>query len=68
VKKSEKRLASPFKAYVCTTPEPVEADTPGLSCRVDLSIDNAHETVPAPTHTSPMATVSAHKKGGKSAK
>jgi hypothetical protein len=59
---------SPFAAYVCTTPELIEADKPSLSCRVALSIDNMHETVPAPAHSGYPATVSANKKGGKSAK
>jgi len=66
VKKSEKRPVSPYAGYVCTTPEPVEADTPGLSVRVDLSIDNMHEAVPAPAHKGYPATVSNRKGASKS--
>jgi len=61
-----KKVKSPFAAYVCTTPEPVEADTPGLSYRVDLSIDNMHESVPAPVHKGYPATVSTRKGASKS--
>jgi hypothetical protein len=68
VKKSEKKPVSPYAAYVCTTPEPAEADSEMLSCRADLSIVNIHESVPAPAHSGYPATVSANKKGGKSAK
>jgi hypothetical protein len=62
VKKSEKRPVSPFAGYVCTTPETVAYDETMLPCRVDLSIDNVHDSksVPAPAYS--------NKKSGKSAK
>jgi hypothetical protein len=60
VKKSEKRPVSPFAGYVCTTPKTVAYDETMLPCRVDLSIDNTHESVPAPAYS--------NKKSGKSAK
>jgi hypothetical protein len=70
VKKSTKRPVSPFAGYVCTTPEPIEADKPLLSCRVALKIDNVNDdkSVPAPAHTTYLAAVSRNRKDMKAKK
>ena len=59
MKKSPKRPVSPWAAYVCSTPEPIESDKPGLSCRIALKIDNVNDSksVPAPAHKDRIATV-----------
>jgi hypothetical protein len=65
-----KKKTTGYEAYVCTTPETIEADKPGLSCRVALKIDNTHDSksVPAPFHTGPIAAVSRNRKGERAAK